>query len=79
MYDLIRKQGKKTYLPNPPSNWEINETVKKLDFKVIGQFNAKNGKAVVDLQHKNPVLKRLQLAQYANVVTQALFIESAMA
>jgi hypothetical protein len=49
MYDLIRKQGKKTYLPNPPSNWEINETVKKLDFKVIGKFNAKNGKAVVDL------------------------------
>ena len=59
MFKLIIKKGIKTYVPNPPNNWEISETIKKLDFKVIGNFNNKNGKTKVDLRHKTLDFKKL--------------------
>lgn len=45
----MKKKNIKTYLPNPPNNWEISEIIKKLDFKVVGNFNNKSGKTYVDL------------------------------
>lgn len=49
MFNLMKKKNIKTYLPNPPNNWEISEIIKKLDFKVVGNFNNKSGKTYVDL------------------------------
>tara|TARA_B110000285_G_C15131175_1_gene623685 strand:- start:864 stop:1004 length:141 start_codon:yes stop_codon:yes gene_type:complete len=46
---MIRRLGKKTYLSNAPSFREINSTVSKLGYNVIGKVASKNVKAVVDL------------------------------
>lgn len=69
----------KTYMSNPPSNWDINACVVKLGFKVSGKFDAKDGRATVSLDHKQLLHKKLQLAYYANTVTQAFFAESVAA
>jgi len=37
---------------NPPANFDINQTVKNLDFKVIGNIEGKDAR--VDLRQSNP-------------------------
>lgn len=46
-------------MSNPPSNWDINQAVNNLGFKVNGKFDAKDGRATVLLNHSKPLHKKL--------------------
>jgi hypothetical protein len=49
----MRDKKTMTYVSNEPQNFDINDTVTNLDFKVIGNFESKGAK--VDLKHNNPI------------------------
>lgn len=57
-------------MSNEPQNFDINDTVLKLDFKVEGEFN------YVDIRHFDYEMKMLELAHYTNGVAQKFFTES---
>ena len=59
MYKHMVKNNFKTYMSNPPSNWDINLCVVNLGFKVSGKFDAKDGRATVALNHQQLLHKKL--------------------
>jgi hypothetical protein len=68
MYNRIIRKGHVTYISNTPQNFDINNIVRNLDLKVIGNFRSKNAK--VDLRHTNPTMTMISLAHYVNPLVQ---------
>jgi hypothetical protein len=73
----MNKKGIKTYISNAPSNLYLNNTVKHLDFKVIGNYESKTAK--VDITDAKTIAKMLSLSHYSAPLLQSFQSESIMA
>jgi hypothetical protein len=44
MFKFMKQKNSKTYLSHPPNAFDVIQSIKMLDFKVIRKFDAKNTK-----------------------------------
>ena len=81
MYDYIRLKNCKTYISASPSNYDIQETVLNLGFKVKGKpMDKKTGdKAIVNIEEKDSLLQSLAMSYYANQIAVNFSVESIIA
>jgi len=77
MYWKIIQKGKKTYCSNSPQNFDINNVVKHLDFKVNGKVESKTTKVNIR-QHLNHNVKMLSMSHYVNPLVSCFHQEAMM-
>lgn len=80
LYKVIKSKRLKTFVDNPPNNFDIAEAALSLDFKIDGNPNDRKAgiaaKAVLKLDAKKDSLLQLSLSYYKNQLASFLLEES---
>jgi hypothetical protein len=78
LFKIIKSKRLKTFVDNPPLNYDIAEAALSLDFKIEGNPNDRKAgnKAVLKLDAKKNSLLQLSLSYYKNQLASFLLDES---